>query len=120
MKMLTFSRLLLGLGLVVGFMVFLAAESPIAEGADLILGGYWVPISEGTCCTDIGFDHCPYGLYPNWHPLRGNLMSCEGYGLWICEVGFGDGLVCQTNSPSPVCSGPTPLCYVHHAKCEYW
>jgi len=50
MKILAFSRLPIVISIALGLLVFWIAASPVAEGAGLIIGGFW-PTLPGYCCT---------------------------------------------------------------------
>ena len=122
MKILSFSRLTLILSMALGILVFWVAASPIAEGAGLIIGGDWVPVEEGICCTDTNLDECPQGFFPPWHPLRQYKMGCLGDDVYVCEVpDYYSPKQCWGDDEGPVCDPGPPhwgdLCKIENALC---
>lgn len=115
MKVLTFSRLLLGLGLVIGIMVFWVSAAPNAINSGSLIGGY-VPISVGTCCEGV-IDPPENNLCTLlWPPGGGDRYDCEG-AIVICDtVSDETGETCQTDGYAS-CGGELACPFFQNAKC---
>lgn len=91
MKTLTFSRLLIGLSLVIGVMVFWVGASPNAMGADSIIGAWYA--GPGGCCT--GW---------NWQPCSDRTdvpdPGCTGGLTMVCILGGNGPKTCSDEGPT--------------------
>ena len=108
MKTSTFSKFSLLCGLALGIMVLWAGASPITEGADSLIGG-WYPGSPGYCCAGTVEEYCwEYdGCDPDdWNIMVACVVDNNGWGI----ADKASGQPCQYGDES--CT----TCY--NCKCE--
>jgi hypothetical protein len=105
MKMETFSRLTLVLGLSLGFMIVCVTSTPSAMGTNSLLGG-WGPVGDDFCCTGTFTDDCSNAMDDPWTVDPNHLLECDaGNVAEICDFNSTDEDTC---SPGPEIPCPTP------------
>lgn len=112
MKVLSFSRLSLVCGLVLGLMVLWAAAAPTAMSLDSLKGG-WYQVPPGYCCESTTWDVCPNGV----HPVTRQWLGCTPVGKPV--------IVCTGANPDKgcypydeqICFGSSQYCWIANAQC---
>ena len=107
MKTSNLSRITLLCGLALGIMVLWAGASPIAEGADLLIGG-WSPYSGCKCCDTTEWDDCYNGP---WY--------CAHESFEILILGTSGGGEPESDRPACRTSGNDAGCFNMHHSCCY-
>lgn len=106
MKTSNLSRITLLCGLALGIMVLWAGASPIAEGADSLIGGWW-PYQGAMCCYDDTWDDCSNGQAVG-------VYGCNSHKLKILLV---YGAYWGTPYPPTICSGPGLCPLICNSNC---